>query len=49
MRNLAGAPSPAAPDELELVPHGEFLEYQRRGNQEMQLGELQPVLDSEFL
>jgi hypothetical protein len=46
---LARTPIPAAPGELELVPDGEFWEYQRRENQENQLGELQLVLDPEFL
>jgi hypothetical protein len=46
---LACTPSPAAPGELELVPDGEFLEYQRRENQENQPGELQLVLDPEYL
>jgi hypothetical protein len=36
---LARTSSPAAPRELELVPDGEFWAYQRRENQENQLGE----------
>ena len=43
---LARTPSPAA---LELVPNDEFLEYRRRENQQNQPGELQLVLDPEFL
>ena len=39
-------PSPAEAGELELVPDGEFLEFQRGENQP---GELQLVLDPEFL
>ena len=46
---LARTPSPAAPGELELVPDGEFWEHQRRENHENQLGDLQLVLDPEFL
>jgi hypothetical protein len=45
----APAPSPTESGELELVPDEEFLEFRRRENQENQLGELQLVLDPEFL
>ena len=45
----APTPSPAAPGKLELVPDGEFLEHQRRENQENQPGELQLILDPDFL
>ena len=45
----APAPSPLESGELELVPDEEFLEFRRREGQENQLGELQLVLDPEFL
>jgi hypothetical protein len=46
---LAPAPSPVAPGELQLEADDEFLEFQRRENQENQPGELQLVLAPEFL
>jgi hypothetical protein len=46
---VSRTPSPAASGELELAPDDEFWEYQRRENQENQPGELQLVLDPEFL
>ena len=46
---LASAPSPVESGEPRHVSDDEFLEYQRRENQEHQPGELQLVLDPEFL
>ncbi len=42
-------PRPAVTGELDIVPDDEYLEYQRRENQENQPGELQMVFDPEFL
>jgi hypothetical protein len=45
-----GPRHPTAPaDELELVIDGDFLESQRRADQPAESGELQLVLDPEFL
>jgi hypothetical protein len=57
LRTRASARSPppgprhptAAADELELVIDGDFLESQRRADQPAESGELQWVLDPEFL
>jgi len=43
------APSPLESGQPRPVSDDEFLEYQRRENQEHQPGELQLVLDPEFL